>query len=434
MHGIEMLSPPLPLPLRRSLRLTPTGRGSKPPKTPRHRQDFARVPPPIAPGMLPLTAIALAVTGGAFFLPAVPLWCAGLPLLAAITAWRFTTRFVLALCFFFWPALVATLGLTALGHPALTVSLATTLAVLILPLLMAWLGIVPVSLALLALPTFPANPVPVLADALPGPISLTGLGLILAGLLVVERITPPLTRIFLTVLFCAGLGLGHLFAAIYADRSATHSSPKGAQATWIEHPVPSSITERAAWIRIRDSLPDGTEAILGENLFAQGDLEALAFWRQAARDRNLTLWVGIQAQNGRGTLLRLSPEMTSINPEPVAAARYGIPGITGTWGQMPPLDGKPGETEDIDTAVDWLFCYEALLPRAWIPLLNSGQSRNRPVVVLANDRWLGSLPFHVTRRKVARAMAGMAGRPVHFAETGRTILLRTPEGDTDELE
>jgi len=374
--------------------------------------------------MLPLLALALALTGGALFLPGVPLWCAGLPLVMAIGAQSFTTRFVLALSFFFWPALAATLGLTALGHPALPVSLGTALAALVLPFLMAWLGIVPVSLALLALPIFPASPLPALADALPGPVSLTGLGLLLVGLLIVERINLPLTRLFLLLLFCGGLGAGHLFAAIYADRIETPQY----RLTWIEHPIPPAITERAGWIRLRDSLPGSSEAILGENIFTADDPDARAFWRQAAKDRDLTLWIGVQAQDGRATLLRLVPETTSIDPEPVAAARYGIPGITGTWGQMPPRRSGPTETGRIDAGADWLFCYEALLPQAWAPLLiahrHPDQVNPRPIVVLASDRWLDPLPFHVTRRKVARAMAHVAGREVYFAETGRTILLR----------
>ena len=429
MHGSER-----PHPFQgHSPRWTPIQPDGRPPGPARRKRGFARqVPPPFSLNALPLMAFAIGLTGAALFLPAVPLWCAGLPLLMAIMAQSFTNRFVLCFAFFFWPALTATLGLTTLGHPAPLVSAGTALAVLILPLLMAWLGVVPVGIALLALPTFPASPLPVLADALPGPVPVSGLGLLLVMLMIIEHIPLPFTRGFFTLLFCAGLGLSHFFAWIYADRVEADLP----QTAWAEHPVPVSITERAGWIRLRDSLPQGSEAILGENLFAEGDIEALDFWRQAARDRTLTLRVGIHANNGRGMLLRLSPETAAIRPAPVAAARYGIPGITGTWGRMPSLE--PGPDPDDDAGVDWLFCYEALLPWAWVPILVSGghfdKSTARPVVVLANDRLTGPLPFHVTRRKVARAMAGLAGRRVYFAETGRTILLRNTEGGRHELE
>lgn len=386
-----------------------------------------------------MMALALMLTGAAFFLPSIPLWCAGLPLLLAIMARAFTTRFVLALSFFFWPALTATLGLTALGYPTLPVSFGTALAVLVLPLLMAWLGIVPVSLALLLLPTFPANPLLVLIDALPGSPSLITLILPLLWLLIVEALNPPFLRAFLTLLFCAGLGAGHLGAAFSSDQTETRPAP----AIWVEQPVPVAITERGSWVRLRDSLAPGSEAILGENLFTEDDVEALAFWRKAARDRNLTLWIGVKARDGRGMLLHLAPDTVSIDPEPAAAARYGIPGITGTWRQMDPRPTAPGDGADTTTATaapqkhtnpDWLFCYEALLPHAWMPLRRANQQAApqtpRPIVVLASDRWLTPLPFHVTRRKVARAMADMAGREVYFAETGRTILLRSTQGDS----
>lgn len=425
MRGLERATP-----LRwYSLRWSPMGGRDPEPDLHRHR-DRTGVPAPFSLGTLPLMALALVLTGAAFFLLAVPLWCAGLPLMLAMVSPHFTSRFVLALAFFFWPALIATHGLTELGHPALPVSLGTALAVLVLPLLMAWLGVVPVSLALLALPVFPASPLFALIDALPVPVSLTGLGLLLLVLMAVESPAAPLTRVFLALLFCAGLGAGHVFADLSAGRTDT----RPAQDAWVAHRVPPAITERAGWIRLRDSLPEGAEAILGENLFDQDDAHALAFWRQAAQDRALTLWTGVRAQDGRGTLLRIGPDTTSPGPEPVAAARYGIPGLTGTWGQMPPLENGPDETERIDAGIDWLFCYEALLPWAWVPLLAAGEHSGPPdaraIVVLASDRWLAPLPFHITRRKAARALARMSGREVYFAETGRTVLLRNPYKET----
>ena len=307
---------------------------------------------------------------------------------------------------------------------------------------------------------FPASPVLVLADAVPG-TGLIGAIVVLVCLTIVEfmpgkRAGDVLHRAGAIVMIAVGVVVWNLAMVTHRDTSISGSGPAAAaNTTWQEMDEPRAVTEHGRWIALRDMLPEGGEAIFGENFFRADDHDAIAFWCEAARQQNLTLWVGVRVDEGsirRGAIMRFDPQTCALPeaaPEIVHVAQWGIPSITGTWGRMEPLAGHSDGQADDMTASDgdasggpdgdgpastWLICYEAFLVRSWMQTPGqAGQAPdNRPIIVLSNDgafsggfpAAIGALPISRLRRKVTRAMAGLTGRTVLHAETGRTILVK----------
>ena len=376
-----------------------------------------------------LVVAALALTFIGFFHPTLPLWLAGLPLIGAIVIGKPLARAIAMTAFLLWPIAASAYALVTLDYSALLVWPLAVLSLGVLATAAAGIGIFFLTLLLTLLVVFPASPVLLIADALPG-TGLIGPLLLLIGLGFAE------TR-------------RHLWqrsAAVFMLSAATlawgqyYQRPEPPEVAWRVVSEPRMITERARWIALRDSLPPGSQAIFGENVFKTGNHAAVAFWCEAVRSRALTLWIGVMAENRRGQVWRFDPQTC---PRPaggaviVHAARYGIPGLTGTWRAMDPVgpngdsedtnpNGPSRGSEDTDNTPAWLICYEAFLPWAWIPVLTA-QNPARPIVILSNDRAFGTLPLPTLRHKVSRAMAALTGRTVLHAETGRHFLLKGPE-------
>ncbi len=361
--------------------------------------------------------VSLAVTVAAMCVPHVPLSLALVPLLLAI--WQGTPGArVLGIAVFIAPAAaLCTSGLIGTGiasFPAISGALAFCAVVSAVP---AVTGIVVTGVLLAAIPFFPASPVAAIAACVPG-FGLTGLVAAGLALAAVEAMRSKHMR---TV-----LALPLAVAAPVTETLRSHSSDSGG---WKEMPEPATITERVRWIALRDSMPPGSEVILGENVFDARDSDALSFWCDVAVERHLVLYIGVaDPASGyrRGTVWRLDSEACHVGRQPgwiEYEARIGIPLLTGTWSSMAPFRASESES-----AVDWLLCLEAFLPRTWAPLLTS--SSDRPVVVLSNDAAFdavapgsGSAPVRTLRRKAAAAMASLSGRTVLHAETGQTFLV-----------
>ncbi len=376
-----------------------------------------------------------ALAFAAFFLPFVPFALALAPLLYAAWSGRASLRAGAMAGFMLWPAIASATGLVGVGmDPGLAWAGAAGIVVA-LSLLAAGVGILPVTLALLALPVFPASPLLPLAALLPG-AGFAGLIVTALALTGAEATRSPRVRTVLSSGIAATLAAWNILPAV----------PSGeVTPLWREIPEPVMVTERARWIALRESLPAGGTASLGENIFRAEDADARAFWCRAARDRSLTLLIGVsEPYEGarRSTLWRLDPETCARFGDDAVLyrARFGIPGLTGTWARMPGERHPPSH----DPGFDVLICLEAFLPWAWAALSGDAEPA-RPVVVLSNDGAFGPvfgpefgpvfravpgpLPVPVLRRKAARAMAGLSGRQVHHAETGRTaLLLSTPAG------
>ena len=377
------------------------------------------------------------ITFAAIFFPVVPFALVLLPLAAGIWSGARTARFRTMGYFMVWPSLLATWGLYGLniGTPGLLLAGATAF-VIALGLLAAQIGIVPTTLLVTLIPVFPASPILPLAALLPG-FSLPGLFGVITGLAVIEAMRHHRRRQYILLLLTTGLVLWTMGHALIRGHLAVDKHPG-----WTELSVPDTITKRARWIAVRDLLPDGSTAILGENLFAREDTEARAFWCRAATDRNLTLYPGVGEPHGsatRSAVWRLDARTCSLIPDGAPAvhrATFGIPDLTGSWGPMGSGTGRLAEP-----GFNWLICVEAFLPWAWAGVLTdtgAPDAATRPVFVLSNDTSfrplpvLGTPPIQSLRRKAGTAMAGLAGRPVLFAETDRTLLLQDPEGDRHE--
>ena len=365
-------------------------------------------------------AVMIALAGPAFAVPAffhaaVPFWLAGLPLLAAIWAGTPHARAAAMLGWLAVPAAVSAIGLTGIGHAPELVWPGAVAVVAAIAIVTVYTGISLATIALALVPFFPASPLVPLADVLPG----TGIGglCLVAGALAWVELLPSFRGRFL-------LGILAVLAAVSSLEWEGFRAPPSA---WAELPEPAGLTERGRWIAIREFLPEGSAAVLGEAVFRADDLPALDFWCRAAEARDLTLFVGVTetwAGTDRGAVWRLDRETCRPGGAPGVAARawLGIPGVTGDWLPMPVANVVPAGQH-------FLVCLEGFLPWSWARLVATGAGGD--VVVVSNDGAFGSLPVAVLRRKAAGAMAALLKRGVAHAETGRTLLVRAqgvPEG------
>ena len=419
-------------------------------------------------GPLPLAAfiIASAVTATGFFVPGIPLWLAAVPLIAPLVAgrampWLAAIAFA---AFMLWPAALCAAGLVGIGFHPLLVWPAALMTVIALAGLAGLTGVAILTVTVTLVPVFAASPMLALADAVPG-TGLAGPAALMTCLAIVEWIPGRRTE---DLLHRAGIALMIIVGAIAwnlaiaahpykpgdmapgktAPMRGTHDIDAGSQTdpqsrAWREIAEPPAITEHGRWIALRDRLPQGSNVIMGENFFAATDDAAIAFWCDAARTRDLGLWIGVrvdQDQIRRGAVMRFDPQTCALPdpmPQIVHAAQRGIPAITGTWGNMAPLqamaEGSYTPTGDASGGPDgdapapaWLICYEAFLAWSFVPVLAQVPQApaSAPIIVLSNDGAFGSLPVSRLRRKVTRAMAGLGGRTVLHADTGRTILVK----------
>ena len=393
------------------------------------------------PCALLVAVLGPALAAPAFFVEAVPLWVAGLPLLAGIWA---GTRLAQAAAMFGWlalPAAVSAVGLTGIGHDPVLVWGVAALVVMALACLPALFGISLASFGMTLVPFFPASPFIPLADVLPG-FGLAALAIVATGLACIELL--PRHR---------GKALLALLAAVAAVNGAGQGPGRVPPSAWAEVPEPPGLTATGRRLAILDVLPDGGAAVLGEAVFRADDMAALAAWCRAAEARDLTLFVGVTEtldgslpgatgwfdETDRGAVWQLDREGCAPGRAPTVVARawLGIPGVTGDWVGMPGRHGdwmhelgEDGEwlrgpwEDDSWTAPEFLVCLEGFLPWAWLWLSPGGGD----VVVISNDGAFGALPVHVLRRKAAGAMASLLKRGIAHAETGRTVLVRGEGG------
>lgn len=384
--------------------------------SPKEASDARATSGPRAKAMIrsgPFAAV-IAVAGPvlavpAFFVEAVPFWLAGFPLLAGIWVGTPLARAAAMAGWLAVPAAVSAIGLAGIGHAPELVWAGATVAVLSIAVLAGLIGISLASFALTLVPFFPASPLVVLAAGLPG-YGVPALGIVALTLACIELL--PRHR---------GRGLIAGVAALAAV-SITDWGPGAAPASpWAEVPEPAAATETGRRLAIRDVLPAGGAAMLGEAVFRAEDIVSRDAWCRIAEERDLTLFVGVTETLGgtdRGAVWRLDRETCAPGAAPAVAARawLGIPGVTGDWFPMPGAD--------VDgTAPGFLVCLEGFLPWSWARILRVGAAR-RDVIVISNDGAFGALPVHVLRRKAAGAMAALVSRGVAHAETGRTLLVR----------
>ena len=363
---------------------------------------------PDRPAVAVLTlGTAAALTG--MFHPALPLWLAGTPLLAAVAAGTPSARAAGMAAFLLGPAIAVAWGLRNLGVPDAIVWPGAAAVVISASAIAATIGTMPTSVALTLVPFNPASPILPLAAALPGS-GLAGNGVVLALLAVAECCDTVPRR---------ALALGSIAAV--ALWNTTVPPPPEARSGWREVAEPPTLTPLGRMLALRRLVPPGGGAILGENILDASDTAALALLCDTATERNATIHIGVRAPNGRGLVWRIDPQgcarRAGPRHTPVHAAWIGIPGLTG--GMLPALSPYP---PDPAAPGHWLVCLEGFLPWSWLPLL--ARPVSEPVIVIANDRATAPLPMPALRRKATRAMARLAGLEAPHADTGRNILVR----------
>ncbi|MXX88023.1 MAG: hypothetical protein F4213_07705 [Boseongicola sp. SB0677_bin_26] len=392
-----------------------------------HGKESAMIRTGAFAALIALAGPALAVP--AFFVEAVPFWISGLPLLAGI--WVRTPR-ARAAAMAGWlavPAAVSAIGLAGIGHAPEIVWPGAVAAVLALAALAGVTGISLAAFALTAVPFFPASPLVVLADVLPG-YGIATLLVVALALASVELL--PRHR---------GQALVTVVAFLVAVNAMEWKPGLQPASRWAEVPEPAAATETGRRLAIRDILPEGGAAILGEAVFREDDRAARDAWCRIVAERDVTLFVGVTetlAGTDRGAVWRLDRETCAPRAVPAIATRawLGIPGVTGGLLPMPGTDvgvdlvpGEDGRWQRVPAygrtgtgSPEFLVCLEAFLPWAWARLASEGRARD--VVIVSNDGAFGALPVHVLRRKAAGAMATLTKRGVAHAETGRTVLVR----------
>ena len=386
-----------------------------------------------------------ALAAPAFFIEAVPLWVAGLPLLAGIWAGTRLARAAAMLGWLALPAAISAIGLSGIGHDPVLVWGGAALVVVALACLPALFGILLTSFGVTLVPFFPASPFIPLADVLPA-VGVPALLIVALCLACIELL--PRHR---------GKALLALVGVLAAVNGAGWEPGRAPPSAWAEVPEPPGLTDNGRRLAILDVLPDGGAAVLGEAVFRADDMAALAAWCRAAEARDLTLFVGVTEtldgslpgatgwfdETDRGAVWQLDREGCAPGGSPTVVARawLGIPGVTGDFVAMPGRYGdwipallKNGEwlrgpwEDDTWTAPEFLVCLEGFLPWAWLSLWLSLSPGGGDVVVISNDEAFGKIPVHVLRRKATGAMASLLKRGIAHAETGRTVLVRGQGG------
>lgn len=359
------------------------------------------------PLWLMLFATSATLTGAGFLVEPVPFALAWLPLAGVLLLGTERRRAGSALIagHFLWPALISGWGLVQLGYDPLAVTAAAACLVALFTALLLWLGLSAGSLLLAALPVFPANPLLVTGALLPG-AGLWGL----PALLLWVQLIASVPRLWLRASLLAALCLAPV---LLQDRAGP--LPETALRE-IDLSGIRALTERGHWAEALSRIEEGGTLILGENIIAQDDTAAVAWWCRAAKTRTITALIGVMGADGLGEVWGF--ENTESCPARLYRASVGIPFINddiGT-GYRPPR--RAVASGGIRPDIDWLICFEAFSLWRWISL--GVQNKNRPAVILANDRWTDPVPTARLRRKVARAFSALYGRTVLHADTGQT--------------
>ena len=156
----------------------------------------------------------------------------------------------------------------------------------------------------------------------------------------------------------------------------------------------------------------GDILIMGENVVDRREPGALERWCEYAVRHDILLFAGVLERNERSAIHEFRPERCV--PEAVYERRFGLPGIPGGWGV------GAGETTRLswdDRPINWLICFEAFSPAAWIM---SATSPGAIVAIVAKDIWTRPVPVEIMRQKTARSMARLWNGTAVFAATERS--------------
>ncbi len=342
------------------------------------------------------------------------------PLLWAIVAQDSALRAVSATAFFVPLFGITALCLIELGQPAPLSLLLALIGCAICLAASHFIGIGATSLALLAIPFFPLNPLSAAGLLFPGS-GVAGM-LFLAVCAMALEWKPDSRKV-------AGLVIASVLLAAAVFKHANRDLNAPSRTTWIDaQPVqietakldeplkPGSLSAR---MDVMDHLANHDMAVLGENIFLQGDVAQKDFWCLAARQTETQIFIGIQNERGRGDLWLLSGESC-----PKGVKVYE-PRVTVPW-----LNGRAGNAMSQPqpfAGLNWLSCFEAMSLRRWWQL-----DSKRPgafAILYSNTTWAKRTPVALLD-KIARLNARLFGLNLFHAQKDTSILLinSTKEG------
>ena len=346
-------------------------------------------------------------TSVGFFHSAVWIWVAYLPLFVALFSARIERRAALVMGHFGVTVTIAAIGLLALGYDPWLIIGGTLFSLIGLALLMARFGIGIISIVLLLLPWFPGNPL-FMAGAVFPSSGLIGLAAFAAAVILIERLKDLQWKLLAGVFAFA---LPSLF--IWDMQESTFGrwivlAPPLEQTFALDgfEPVQASFYLSDAPLRQIQfaflEAPAGSTLITGENLLKSPNSETLTSLCRIVKVAESNLYVGIEAEDGRGEIWYFSPE-TCAEPEQTYRAVLGIPGLTGPELASPGLAlRETGLSRAQDHEFGFLACFEGFSLHRWAAYALSGQTS---IAVVSNDHWTNPLPLHQLRQKVGNTMA-----------------------------
>lgn len=346
-------------------------------------------------------------TAFGFFAASFGLWIAYIPFLLALLTKNRIRRAALAFGHFAVIAAIACWGLIALGYTPWIVIGAGAAAALTLATLYGALGVAIASIALLALPYMPGNPLLITGALFPG-TGLYGLAAVLCLAFVATSRRFPKTRMSILA-FIPVVSL--FFWDIQDDTFGRFIgvAPDPARTTALDGfelmPVSTQGAQPNRWEMqlALAKLNLGSTIITGENAVQAGDPATIRALCRAVRIGDLKLYLGVQAADGRAEVHLLDAEACAES-RVVYRAALGIPSLTGPalpeLSMLRELNGLG--VEPTPDAPAFLACFEAFSLHRWIALALNGQ---QSVAVLSNDIWTEPLPIARLRRKVSAQLA-----------------------------
>lgn len=360
-------------------------------------------------GPLGCLAISAVITAFAFFAPGISFGFALLPFAFAIVSSNRMIRLTCVAGYFGWVAIISGWGLVSLGHPVLLVMTIGGALTTLLCVLMVRLGIGLTCLILLPLHFVPGNPLLATGTVFPaaGPMAIFVLAILIVG---IEQIGHAAHRAAALLLMVV---LGNLAGLAIASFKEMPRASEGYQT--IDITGISAFSERGYNQVLGDAMQVGGTYITGENIIQSDNTAAIAQWCRIVRARDLTVWLGVQnAGSGQAQLWAFDAEACRI-PQPLYAARTGIPWITGHFAQMEGIQAQD--------AIGFLACFEGFSVWRWLEI---AKDNPQTVVTFAKDYWTEPLQVGRLRRKIARQFERLLSVPSFHAEAGKTLLMQVP--------
>ncbi len=365
-----------------------------------------------------LFCLCTSLTAAGFFLEMVPFFVAYIPFLFAIISDSLRTKFWSVAGYFTWPVVISVWGLIQLDHDPLYAIPLAAFIVVALSAVTAWGTVGLVGLFLGLVPFFPGSPLLITGSILPG-WDIWAYFFIVPFLIFVELHRIPAAKtvyLGLLTIFTATLHLSDFRVGVLSNNALSGGK--------VIYPTPQSvtisdiqaITRTGYWDAIASRVPERATVILGENIFKQEERSGWSYWCRVAKDKNATLFIGVQGEGAVGEVWKFT-NTTCPTPERIYQAQIGVPGVTGDWVPNIP-DWRTWAQPSPDP--QWLICFEAFSMFRWAGIGFSGASHT---VVISNDRWTEPLPVGVLRRKVGRQFEKLFGIKTVYAETGRNLII-----------